>query len=253
MNPQSPVFSTRVAQCADDLHAAQRLRYEVFVAELGGDGAMVDHDLRLETDRFDDHAAHLLLRDGDAVIGVYRLMTEEMAAAAGQFYCEDEYDLTPLRQSGLRLLELGRSCLHPAYRGGAAMVHLWSALADFVERERIDLLFGVASFSGTDLDRLAGPLALLQDRHLAPAHLRVTARAPGAVPMDRVAIEQVDRVAALRDTPALIKGYLRLGGVVGQGAFVDRAFNTTDVCLILPTDAISALQRGIYGRGQGLG
>lgn len=253
MNPQSPAFSIHIAQDAADLHAAQRLRYEVFVAELGGDGALVDHDLRLETDRYDDHAAHLLLRDGEQVIGVYRLMTEAMATAAGQFYCEDEYDLTKLRQSGKRLLELGRSCLHPAYRGGAAMVHLWSALAEFVERERIDLLFGVASFPGADLDHLAGPLALLHDRHLAPDRLRVTARAPGAVPMDRVPLDQVDRVAAMRDTPALIKAYLRLGGVVGQGAFVDHAFNTTDVCLILPTEAVNALQRGIYARGQGLG
>lgn len=258
MNHQPPAFTLQIAQTADDLRAAQRLRYEVFVAELGGDGPLVDHADRLEKDHFDAHATHLLLRDmrrpdGDQVVGVYRLMTESTAAEAGQFYCENEYDLTLLRQTGMRLMELGRSCLHPEYRGGTAMLHLWSALADYVNRERIDLIFGVASFPGTDLDALAAPLGLLHDRHLAPPELRVSAKGAGARPMNLMPADQIDRVAAMRDTPALIKAYLRLGGVVGDGAFVDHAFNTTDVCLILATDAVSALQRSIYARGQGLG
>lgn len=258
MTHSPPAFTLRIAQTADDLRAAQRLRYAVFVAELGGDGPLVDHENRLEKDHFDAHATHLLLcdtrrPDGDQVVGVYRLMTESAANAAGQFYCENEYDLTLLRQSGMRLLELGRSCLHPDYRGGTAMLHLWSALADFVNREGIELIFGVASFAGTDLKALTGPLALLHDRHLAPLPLRVTAKGVGATPMNGMHPDQIDKVAALRDTPALIKAYLRLGGVVGEGAFVDHAFNTTDVCLILATDAISALQRSIYARGQGLG
>lgn len=258
MNHRPPAFTLRIAQTADDLRAAQRLRYGVFVAELGGDGPLVDHENGLEKDRFDAFATHLLLcdtqrPDGDQVVGVYRLMTESAAAAAGHFYCENEYDLTLLRQSGMRLLELGRSCLHPDYRGGTGMLHLWSALADFVKREGIELVFGVASFPGTDLKALAGPLALLHDRHLAPPELRVTAKGAGAAPIARTPADQIDRAAALRNTPALIKAYLRLGGVVGEGVFVDHAFNTTDVCLILATDAISALPRSIYARGQGLG
>jgi len=258
MNSQIPAFTIRTAQTADDLRAAQRLRYDVFVTELGGDGPLVDHANRREIDSFDAYATHLLLCDnqrpaGDQVVGVYRYMTQRAADAAGRFYCETEYDLTLLRQSGKRLLELGRSCLHQDYRGGTAMMQLWSALADIIERERIDLLFGVASFPGTDRAALEGPLSLLHQRHLAPEELRVTARGDGAVAMDRIAADQIDRVAAMRDTPSLIKGYLRLGGVVGEGAFVDHAFNTTDICLILSTDAISALQRSIYARGQGLG
>ncbi|WP_296427848.1 GNAT family N-acyltransferase [Yoonia sp.] len=258
MNRHSPAFVVQIAETAADLRTAQRLRYDVFVTELGGDGAMVDHANQLERDGFDDHATHLLLRDttrpvADQVVGVYRLMTTAAAAAAGQFSCENEYDLTVLRASGKRLLELGRSCLHHDYRGGAAMVHLWSALANYINAHQIDLIFGVASFHGTNAAALSAPLSMLHDRHLAPADLRVTARPPGAIRMNTIPPAQIDRVAARRDTPALIKGYLRLGGVVGDGAFVDHGFNTVDVCLILATDAISALQRSIYTRGPRIG
>ncbi len=248
MTDPTPSFQVSTATGEVDLLAAQRLRYDVFVTELGAAGPMVDHENRLECDRFDAHAAHFILRDtnraaNDQVIGVYRVMTNAAADAAGQFYCEDEYDLTCLRNSGCRLLELGRSCLHRDYRGGPAMMHLWAALADFVTKEGIDLLFGVASFHGTDVQALAAPLSLLHARHLAPPKLRVTAKPPGAQAMDLIATENIDRVAAMRATPALIKAYLRLGGLVGQGAFVDHDFNTVDICLILPTDAVNALPR----------
>lgn len=254
VRPRSaPRFAVSVARTAQDVQAAQRLRYRVFIRELGGDGPLVDHRAGLERDRFDACAIHLVLRDlardpSDQVVGVYRLLTQEAAATAGQFYCEGEYDLTPLKTSGLRLLELGRSCLHPDYRGGMAMMHLWQALADYVLAEGIDVLFGVASFHGTDLDRLAEPLSLLFHRHLAPAQLRVQAKGAGAVSFTPLPADAIDRVAAMRDTPALIKAYLRIGGVVGQGIYVDQAFNTTDVCLILPTSCVSTRHRDLYTR-----
>jgi L-ornithine Nalpha-acyltransferase len=248
-----PRFAVSIAQTACDMQAAQRLRYLVFVTELGGDGPLVDHIARLEQDRFDAHAIHLLLRDttraeNDQVVGVYRLLTETAAAAAGRFYCESEYDLSRLKSSGFRLLELGRSCLHPEYRGGMAMMHLWQALADYVQAQGIDVLFGVASFHGTDLDRLAAPLSLLFHRHLAPEPFRVQARGAGAVDFVPLPADRIDRLAAMRDTPALIKAYLRIGGVVGQGVYVDHAFNTTDVCLILPTSCVSTRHRDLYTR-----
>ena len=232
--------------------AAQRLRYDVFVQELGADGPDVDHDARREQDRFDPFARHLLLRhhnrpDGQDVVGVYRLLDQAGAAAAGQFYCEDEYDLTPLRQSGKTLLELGRSCLHPDYRGGAGMMLLWQALSDIVATEKIGILFGVASFHGTDVQALAGPLSFLHHRHLAPENLRVSAKGPR---VDVLPEDQIDRVAAMRQTPALIKAYLRLGGVVGAGTFVDQAFNTTDICLILDTNAVNAQQKKIFHKAR---
>ncbi|MEH6749644.1 MAG: GNAT family N-acyltransferase [Paracoccaceae bacterium] len=248
-----PHYVVRLARSEGDLRAAQRLRYAVFVEELGGGGALVDHTNRLERDRFDPFFDHLLLLDesrapDDRVVGVYRLLRADQAAQAGQFYSEDEYDLSVLKASGRPLLELGRSCLHPDYRGGMGMYHLWHALAAYVEAHGIEILFGVASFHGTDVDALAAPLSLLHHRHLVPDDLRVTARPEGFAAMDRIPTAALDRKAAMLAVPALIKAYLRLGGFVGQGAFVDRAFNTTDVCLVLDVARMNESQRAIYTR-----
>ena len=242
-------FQVRLATSLAEITAAQRLRYEVFVRELGGDGPLVDHDAGLERDRFDPFFDHLIASeasDPERVIGVYRLLRQDQAEAAGQFYSEDEYDLTPLRNSGRTILELGRSCLHPDYRGGLAMFHLWQGLADYVLQHEIEILFGVASFHGTDIDQLAAPLSLLHHRHLAPEGLRARSRA--FQPMDLVPEDQLDRRSAMLDVPALIKAYLRLGGTVGEGAYVDYRFNTTDICLIMDTAKMTERQRGLYTR-----
>ncbi len=253
MTPRAPQYETRLARDASEVAAAQRLRYEVFVVELGGGGAGVDHDLRLETDRFDPFFDHLLLIDhaaagGPAVVGTYRVMPGERAAAAGGFYSANEYDLSPLLASGRRLLELGRSCLHRDYRGGAAMAHLWGALAHYVLSRGIEVLFGVASFHGTDVAALVQPLSYLHHAHLAPADIRARALPGHYQRMDLLPAEAIDRRQAMLATPALIKAYLRLGGFVGDGAFVDHAFNTTDICLILDIARMTPRQREMYAR-----
>ncbi|WP_231388608.1 GNAT family N-acetyltransferase [Pseudooceanicola algae] len=251
-----PKFETRIAKTEEDLQAAQHLRYEVFIRELGGTGEMVDHAAGLERDRFDPHFDHLLLLDNarpgalrDRVVGVYRLLPDSRAAALGQYYSEDEYDLSVLKSSGRRLLELGRSCLHADYRGGEAMVVMWQALSAYIEERGIEVLFGVASFHGTDIDALAGPLSLLHARHLAPEDIRTRAQPAAFQPMDLIAEDQIDRVAAMRAVPALIKGYLKLGGFVGEGAFVDHAFNTIDICLVLDLSRLNEKQSRLYTRG----
>ncbi|MGC3940630.1 GNAT family N-acetyltransferase [Roseobacter sp. EG26] len=244
---QNP-FSVRLAETAADLQAAQRLRYSVFVEELGGGGALVDHQERLEKDRFDPFFDHLLLTDHrqDAVVGVYRVMRRDQAEAAGQFYSADEYDLSVLLASDRSLLELGRSCLHPDYRGGMAMYHLWHGLAQYIAKHEIEVLFGVASFHGTDIAQLAEPLSLLHHRHLAPEDLRVRAQAAAFQNMDVVPEGELDTRAAMLAVPALIKAYLRLGGFVGEGAYIDHSFNTTDVCLILDTARMNERQARLY-------
>ncbi len=252
-NPRNdPDFHVRLAAGAIDLRAAQRLRYRVFVEELGGGGPMVDHEAALEVDRFDAWFDHLLLLDralpggeADQVIGVYRLLRSDQAALAGQFYSEDEYDLSALRSSGRTLLELGRSCVDARYRGGEALLRLWQGLARYVSDHGIELLFGVASFRGTDPGALAAPLSLLHHRHLAPPELR--ARALVHQPMDLIAPDALDRRAAMLQVPPLIKAYLRLGGYVGDGAYVDHDFNTVDVCLMMDTARLSDSHRALYG------
>jgi putative hemolysin len=260
MTPEDPHLSLRLARDARDVAAAQRLRYEVFVAELGGDGPLVDHAARLERDGFDPYFDHLLLVDSrrdperlEDVVGVYRLLTREGAAAAGRFYSAEEYDLGPLVSSGRRLVELGRSCVHRDFRGGAAMFLLWNGLAQYVLERGIEIMFGVASFHGTDIAPIEHALSYLHHHHLAPEPLRVRALPPHAQPMDLIAPEAIDRRAAMLATPALIKAYIRLGGFVGEGAWIDRAFNTTDVCLVMDTVRMSARHRDYYTRRSGAG
>jgi putative hemolysin len=248
-------FVVRLARDGRDLRAAQRLRYRVFIEELGGSGSMVDHQARLEIDAFDAVFDHLLLIDPTRsaddladVVGVYRLLRSDKLAPSARFYSEDEFDLTLLRATGRRLMELGRSCVDPDFRGGTAMLLLWNAVAEYVLKNDVEIMFGPASFHGTDLEALAQPLSYLHHNHLAPLDLRVSARAASRVAMDTLTPALVDKRAAVAAIPALIKAYLRLGGYVGDGAWVDHTFNTTDVCVVMDTHAMSARHRAFYTR-----
>lgn len=257
MTATKPSFTLRLARDARDLQAAQRLRYQVFIEELGGDGPLVDHENRLEIDEFDPWFDHLLLIDETRtealsdVVGVYRLLPCDRAAKLGRYYSEGEYDLAPLKATGRKLVELGRSCVHPDHRGGAAMLLLWNALADYVLDRGIEVMFGTASFHGTDAQSMAQALSYLHYNHLAPEDLRVTALPAHRQRMDLLPEDQVDRREALKSMPPLIKAYLRLGGFVGDGAWIDHAFNTTDVCLLMDTGRMSGKHRDFYTRKSG--
>lgn len=248
MPDAGPTFTVKLAETQAELRAAQALRYEVFVRELGGGGPMVDHDAGLEIDQFDPFFDHLLAIDNNThdVIGVYRLLRDDQAQAAGQFYSEGEYDLSALKRTGRKLLELGRSCLHKEYRGGMAMFHLWTALAAYVETHSIEILFGVASFHGTDITTLAHPLSMLHHNHLAPVDLRVRAKQDHFQSMELVTPDALDRRRAMVETPSLIKAYLRMGGYVGEGAYIDHEFNTIDVCLVMDTARMNDRHRRLY-------
>jgi L-ornithine Nalpha-acyltransferase len=245
----APPITVRLAGTEAEVRAALALRYQVFVKEMGGGGSGVNHEAGIESDRFDAIARHLNVWQGDILLATTRLIDKTGAAQAGGFYSAAEFDLAPLLASGRRLLELGRTCLHADHRGGAAMFHLWTGLADLVLDEGIEILLGVASFRGTDLEALAEPLAFLHHHHLAPEALRPRAKGPQARSMDLMPAEAIDRRRAMLATPALIKAYLRLGGVVGDGAWVDTDFNTTDVCLVLDTARMNDRTRTIYTRG----
>lgn len=258
MTAEDSPYHVRLATCDEDIRGAQRLRYQVFVTELGGTGPLVDHAARLERDAFDPYFDHLVLVDRRCdpadlshVVGAYRLLPGDRRAQAGQFYSETEFDLTPLLASGRRLLELGRSCVRADHRGGTGMFHLWNGLADYVLERGIEVLFGVASFHGTDAAALAKPLSWLHHHHLAPPEMRVRALPPHRQEMDLIPAAALDRREAMAVTPALIKAYLRLGGFVGDGAWIDRDFNTTDVCLVMDTGQMSARHRDFYMRKAG--
>ncbi len=173
------------------------------------------------------------------VVGTYRLIRREAAARLGGFYSAAEYDIAPLVAYPGEILELGRSCVDAAYRQRPAMQLLWSGIAAYVFHYDIALMFGCASLPGTDPETLAAPLSYLHHHHLAPPALRPRALAQRYVDMRRLPAGALDPARALVDLPPLIKGYLRLGGFVGDGAVIDDEFNTTDVCIVVKTDLVS--------------
>lgn len=257
MNMDAPQFEVRLAQNEADVTAAQRLRYRVFVEEMGASATTEEQSKRLEMDRFDPYFEHLLLIDKtlnadplDRVVGVYRLMRGSVARSGIGFYGASEYDLSKLADMPRETLELGRSCIAKEYRGGLGMHQLWDGLGEYVIQHDIQILFGVASFHCADPEPLAEALSYLHHNYLAPEHLRVRALDAHYTPMDRMPVDQIDKRRALQKIPSLIKAYLRLGGFVGDGAFVDHDFNTVDVCLIMDTEKMAEKYRAFYGRSR---
>lgn len=236
----------RLAACEMDLRAAQHLRWKVFCQELGANVAPASGER--DIDPFDVACDHLLVEDvssGTAItVGTYRLLRHGVARTIGGFYSAGEFDLQPLldtadAQSG-ELLELGRSCVLPAYRNSGTIQLLWRGIAVYLKQHRIAAMFGCASFAGTDPDVHAEALSYLFYNHLAPREARVAAHPEQFVDMARLPLGSFNPQAAQRLLPPLIKGYLRLGATVGNGAVIDHAFNTTDVFIMLPVDAISS-------------
>ncbi len=235
----------RIASTPGEVDALQALRFRVFYDEMGAAPDAKSVLSRRDIDDFDLVADHLIVVDhalGDGpegVVGTYRMMQREGAALAGRFYSADEYDISPLLSFPGRLLELGRSCVDMRYRGRAVMQLLWRGIAAYVFAHEIDLLFGCASLAGTDPDENAAELTYLHHNHLAPPALRPQALADRYVDMRRLPPETVDARRVLLTLPPLIKGYLRLGGMVGDGAVVDSQFNTTDVAIVVKTDLVT--------------
>jgi len=243
-------LSIKFAETPGELRAAQKLRYDIFVREMGADGPYIDHATGLESDPFDPFCEHLIAIDDQTqqVVGVYRLLLQQQARAAGQFYSEDEFDLTRLKDTGRNLLELGRSCLHRNFRDGRLLHKLWTAIGQFVIENKVDILFGVASFPTTQRHELEEALAYLHHFHLAPPHLRVKTNQSDFRSNDRRSAERINRKQVVLELPSLIKAYLRLGGVVGEGAYVDSNFKTIDICLVLDINRINPIKRRLFMR-----
>jgi putative hemolysin len=242
-----------LATSGNDIDAAQALRYRVFYEGLGARPLSEMLQRRRDKDRFDDDCDHLLVLDqscggGGLVVGTYRLLRRHAAARLGCFYSADEFDLALLLAHPGEILELGRSCVDPTYRQRPVMQLLWSGIAAYVFHHDIALMFGCASLRGTDPDALAAPLSYLHYYHLAPPSLRPRALSERYVDMRRLAIGEFDPGPALAALPPLIKGYLRLGGFVGDGAVIDEQFNTTDVCIVVKTDLITEKYSRHYER-----
>ncbi|MBU6498550.1 MAG: GNAT family N-acetyltransferase [Rhodospirillales bacterium] len=249
-------LGVRIATTDHEVEAAQALRYRVFYEEMGAHPDAQTRMLLRDRDEYDAVADHLLVVDHalgpgpEGVVGTYRLIRAEAAAQLGRFYSADEYDISPLTRFPGRLLELGRSCVDARYRDRAAMQLLWRGIAAYVFANGIDLMFGCASMPGTDPDALAVELTYLYHHHLAPPEIRPRALAHRYVDMRRMDPALFDARRALASLPPLIKGYLRLGGFVGDGAVIDRQFNTIDVAVVVKTDLVTEKYYRHYEREQ---
>lgn len=238
-------LGVRLAETAEELDAVQALRYRVFYQEMGARADAATILAERDRDEFDAVADHLLVVDhdlgegGQSVVGTYRLIREAAAAKVGRFYSASEYDISALERFPGKKLELGRSCTDAAYRSRAVLQLLWRGIAAYVFHYGIDLMFGCASLSGTDPDALAVELTYLASHHLAPEAIRPRALAERYVPMLRCDPASLDAKRALMSLPPLVKGYLRLGGFVGDGAVIDRQFNTTDIAVVVQTDLVT--------------
>ncbi|PTQ13453.1 hemolysin-like protein [Sphingomonas oleivorans] len=252
---EGTALRVRLAEGEEDVRAAQALRFAVFHHEMGAALSASSIAAGLDRDRYDDLADHLLVEDmsdgAPKVVGTYRLLRQSVAEGHGGFYSAGEFDLAPLighaAMQGQSLLELGRSCVAPGYRDSGTIQLLWRGIASYLAEHRIGQMFGCASFFGTDPQEHEAALTYLYHQHLAPADLRTRAREAGRIEMERLALGSYDQRLAMRALPPLIKAYLRVGACVGDGAWLDRDFNTIDIFVLMPVAAITARYSDRFG------
>ncbi|MFN8643424.1 MAG: GNAT family N-acyltransferase [Candidatus Binatia bacterium] len=223
--PPAPV-SVRLATSADDLRAAQRLRFEVFALEMGA--RLASAASGLDCDPWDAHCDHLLVceRTSGRVVGTYRMLPPTRVAAAGGWYCAREFDVAALAAERRRIVEVGRACVAPRYRTGLVIALLWGGLMRYLRAQADAVAIGCVSIGTEDGGHVAASVCrrMLRD-HLAPAAWRVT-------PRQAFALEGWRDVAD-PPQPPLLKGYLRLGAEVCGPPAWDADFRTADLLVRL--------------------
>jgi L-ornithine Nalpha-acyltransferase len=250
----------RLATTRKDIRRAQKLRYKVFYEEMGAVPSPTQKLSRRDKDAFDRvcdhllvydmaHVSHTLKRPKPRVVGTYRLLRQDVAERNFGFYSAAEFDIAPLiqRHPGLRFLELGRSCVLKPYRTKKTVELLWQGIWAYVLHHRMDVMFGCASLEGTDPISIREELAFLHEHANASGEWRAAARPDRIVPMDLMPTKKLDQRRALAALPPLVKGYLRLGCRIGEGAVIDRQFGTTDILIVLPVSHIDKRYITYYG------
>ena len=239
----------KVAETEAEIISAQELRYQVFYEEMGAVPNEEMQAQKREIDIYDPYCQHLLVvdQDSDAVVGTYRILTLEDAEQHGvPLYTEIEFDLSKLKNSGKRIMEVSRSCVAQAYRSKAAINLLWQGIADLVVANHIDYLVGVPSLHGTDMKQHLSTLAYLQAFHLADDSICPVSKDDNGVVIPELDKTTIDVKREFVKLPPLLKGYLRIGALIGQGVYVDHQFNTVDVVIVVPIQSIDARYQNHY-------
>ncbi|HSD91860.1 MAG TPA: GNAT family N-acyltransferase [Methyloceanibacter sp.] len=244
-------LEVRLARKKSEIRRAQRLRYKVFYEEMSATPGALAMLSRRDEDAFDPIFDHLLVLDRgepsdgrrwrrSKVVGTYRVLRQEVADLYDGFYTQGEYDIAPLvgARPDYRFMELGRSCVLKPYRNKRTVELLWQGVWSYVREHGVDVMIGCASFEGVDPSKHAEALSFLHHTALAPEEWRVRAHEHLRIDMNMIPAEAISQRTALKALPPLIKGYLRLGAYIGDGAVIDHQFGTTDVLIILPVEAI---------------
>ncbi len=257
-------LEVRLARSAGDVKRAQRLRFEVFYREMAAVPTARTLHKKRDEDAYDAICDHLLVIDKSMgeragkrpwlkrarVVGTYRVLLQEAAEENRGFYTQGEYNIAPLiaaKRATHRFMELGRSCVLKPYRNGRTVELLWQGLWTYVREHKVDVMLGCASFPGTDPKEHAMALSFLHHYSRAPEEWLVSAHPDVKVDMNMMPKEEVSVKKALKVMPPLVKAYLRLGAYIGDGAFVDHQFGTTDVLIVLPVSAIDTRYFSHFG------
>ncbi len=244
----------RLAQSASEIEEAQKLRYQVFYEEYGAKPSEDVKEQKRDFDGFDPITDHLVVMlqhketKKETIVGTYRLLRQSVAQQHGRFYSDDEYDLKNLINSDNNLLELGRSCVIAEYRTKPILNLLWQGIADYISVHNIDVLFGCASFHGTDVSAVDQQLSYLHHYHSTPDGVKPIALPEHCVNMNLCDKDTLNEKRVFASLPPLIKGYLRLGATIGEGAVIDKQFNTIDVCIVVQTKLMTDRYRKYYER-----
>jgi putative hemolysin len=246
----------RLAQSGADLAACQRLRYMIFYEEMSARPTAQEAAERRDFDDYDDICDHLMVIDhgaegGARLVGTYRLLLKARAVAHGSFYTASEYDLSPLlggAHAGLNFLELGRSCVHKNYRTKPVIDLLWRGIGAYVATHKVEVMFGCASFAGRDPEQHAEAFTYLFRHHLAPPDWRGRALPDRYEPLDRMPGVEIDPRRGFRALPPVIRGYIRAGAYIGDGAVIDHDFGTVDVLIIFPVAQVNERYLARFGQ-----
>lgn len=228
-------FSLHITRNPAEIQKAQELRYRVFFTEMAG---RAKGERLLDVDEYDPLCDHMIvyehIDDSTKVIGTYRFLRSEFVHQVGKFYTQTEFDLTKLLANYTgQLVEVGRSCIDSNYRTGAVIKLLWRGIAMYLTEFNLDLMFGCASFKGDDPEKHSLSLSYLHHFHRIEEALSPTPLDHVKAHFSLIPKDQINEKRTFALLPPLIKGYLRLGGKVGEGAVIDHNVNTTDVCIIV--------------------
>ena len=248
------ILETRLAETKNEIKAAQQLRYRVFYKELSAHPSILTRFTRRDRDTYDKICQHMLVIDKsnkkrgvlligkkkENVVGTYRLLPQRDAESNKGFYSQDEYDIKPLieKHKERKFLELGRSCVLNSYRKKSTIELLWQGVWRYILENNFDVMIWCASFQATEPEKIDMALSFLHHYALAPEEWRVKAKENRYVNMNMLKKEEIDKKEALKIMPPLIKGYLRLGAYVGDGAVIDKQFGTIDVFIVMPRELI---------------